>query len=247
MILKLENIVKDFDNVNVLNNINLNIKGYNVVTIIGPSGSGKSTLLYLLSGYKTATSGHITINKHSLVNNEKFLIEYRKKVGIVFQAYNLFPHLSTLKNITLILEKVHKYSKKNAKKRATTLLKQFQLEEHKNKLPIALSGGQQQRLAIVRAMSYEPELLFFDEPSAALDPELTIEVLETIKRLKYQGKNLVIVTHEMGFAKNVSDYILYLNEGQIIEQGIPNEIFQNPKTESLKRFLSHTLEWYNVD
>lgn len=246
MILNLNNVVKNFGELNVLNNISLSVKNKNVVTIIGPSGSGKSTLLYLLSGYKESTSGDIQINEHILKNDEKFLIEYRKKIGIVFQSYNLFPHLTALKNITLILEKVHNYSKKDAYNRAFELLTQFQLSDHKDKLPIALSGGQQQRLAIVRAMSYKPELLFFDEPSSALDPELTVEVLTTIKTLKNSGVNLVIVTHEMGFARNVSDYIVYLNEGKVIEQGKPSDIFDAPKTESLKKFLSNTLEWRAV-
>ena len=242
MILKLNNVVKTFGDVNVLNNISLDIKNKNVVTIIGPSGGGKSTLLYLLSGYKESTSGDIQINEHILKNDEKFLIEYRKQIGIVFQSYNLFPHLTAIKNITLVLEKVHNYSKKEANDRAFELLTQFQLYDHKDKLPIALSGGQQQRLAIVRAMSYKPELLFFDEPSSALDPELTVEVLNTIKTLKNSGVNLVVVTHEMCFARSVSDYILYLEEGKVVEQGSPSEIFDSPKTESLKKFLSNTLE-----
>jgi len=236
MRLKLLNVVKNFGGVNVLDDISIDLVNKNVVTIIGPSGGGKSTLLYLLSGYKEITSGNITINEHELQNDEKFLIEYRKQIGIVFQAYNLFPHLTAIRNITLVLEKVHNYSKKNAQNRACELLVQFQLEEHKNKFPIELSGGQQQRLAIARAMSYEPELLFFDEPSAALDPELTIEVLSTIKKLKEAGTNLVIVTHEMGFARSISDHIIYLNGGKIVEDGTPSEIFDYPKSQSLKRF-----------
>ncbi len=236
MRLKLENVVKTFGSVNVLDDISIDLVDKNVVTIIGPSGGGKSTLLYLLSGYKEITSGNITINEHELQNDEKFLIEYRKKIGIVFQAYNLFPHLTAIQNITLVLEKVHNYNKKDAKDRASELLVHFQLGQHRNKFPIELSGGQQQRLAIARAMSYEPELLFFDEPSAALDPELTVEVLGTIKKLKEEGTHLVIVTHEMGFARNVSDHILYLSGGKIVEHGSPTEIFDHPKTQCLKRF-----------
>lgn len=245
MKLKLENVVKNFAGVNVLDDISIDLINKNVVTIIGPSGGGKSTLLYLMSGYKEITSGRITINGHELQNDEKFLIEYRKKVGIVFQSYNLFPHLTAIRNITLVLEKVHNYSRNNAKKRANNLMIQFQLEEHKNKFPIELSGGQQQRLAIARAMSYEPELLFFDEPSAALDPELTVEVLDTIKKLKEAGTNLIIVTHEMGFARSVSDHVMYLNGGKIVENGTPSDIFDNPKSPCLKNFLSNTLEWKN--
>ena len=200
-------------------------------------------MLNILAGYIEADSGEVTINNHHLKNNEKFLKEYRKKVGIVFQAYNLFPHLTVLRNITLILEKVHSYSKKDANEKAVELLKQFQLEDQKDKKPGQLSGGQQQRLAIVRALSYDPEILFFDEPSAALDPALTSEVLDVIKELKDRNRDMIIVTHEMGFARQVADYILFIDNGRITEEGTPDEIFNNPKTEELKRFLDKILEW----
>ena len=148
-----------------------------------------------------------------------------------------------LRNITLILEKVHSYSKKDANEKAVELLKQFQLEDQKDKKPGQLSGGQQQRLAIVRALSYDPEILFFDEPSAALDPALTSEVLDVIKELKDRNRDMIIVTHEMGFARQVADYILFIDNGRITEEGTPDEIFNNPKTEELKRFLDKILEW----
>ena len=243
MKLNLKSINKKFDNTDVLKNINLDLQNKNSVVIIGPSGGGKSTLLNILAGYIEADSGEVTINKHHLKNNEKFLKEYRKKVGIVFQAYNLFPHLTALRNITLILEKVHSYSKKDANEKAVELLKQFQLEDQKDKKPGQLSGGQQQRLAIVRALSYDPEILFFDEPSAALDPALTSEVLDVIKELKDRNRDMIIVTHEMGFARQVADYILFIDNGRITEEGTPDEIFNNPKTEELKRFLDKILEW----
>ena len=226
MKLNLKSINKKFDNTDVLKNISLDLQNKNSVAIIGPSGGGKSTLLNILAGYIEADSGEVTINNHHLKNNEKFLKEYRKKVGIVFQAYNLFPHLTVLRNITLILEKVHSYSKKDANEKAGQL-----------------SGGQQQRLAIVRALSYDPEILFFDEPSAALDPALTSEVLDVIKELKDRNRDMIIVTHEMGFARQVADYILFIDNGRITEEGTPDEIFNNPKTEELKRFLDKILEW----
>lgn len=243
MKLNLKSINKKFDNTDVLKNINLDLQNKNSVAIIGPSGGGKSTLLNILAGYIEADSGEVTINNHHLKNNEKFLKEYRKKVGIVFQAYNLFPHLTVLRNITLILEKVHSYSKKDANDKAVELLKQFQLEDQKDKKPGQLSGGQQQRLAIVRALSYDPEILFFDEPSAALDPALTSEVLDVIKELKDRNRDMIIVTHEMGFARQVADYILFIDNGRITEEGTPDKIFNNPETEELKRFLDKILEW----
>ena len=243
MKLNLKSINKKFDNTDVLKNISLDLQNKNSVAIIGPSGGGKSTLLNILAGYIEADSGEVTINNHHLKNNEKFLKEYRKKVGIVFQAYNLFPHLTVLRNITLILEKVHSYSKKDANEKAVELLKQFQLEDQKDKKPGQLSGGQQQRLAIVRALSYDPEILFFDEPSAALDPALTSEVLDVIKELKDRNRDMIIVTHEMGFARQVADYILFIDNGRITEEGTPDKIFNNPETEELKRFLDKILEW----
>lgn len=243
MILKLENVSKSYNGVEVLKNINLDLENKNTVAIIGPSGGGKSTLLNILSGYIEATSGYIKVNENVLEHDEKFLREYRKRVGIVFQSYNLFPHLTALRNITLILEKVHGYSALKSKERAEFLLNQFKLYMHKDKLPIQLSGGQQQRLAIIRALSYNPEILFFDEPSAALDPELTFEVLSIIKELKYSGANFVIVTHEMGFARHLSDYTLFLSDGVITEAAVTKELFENPKTDKLKAFLSSVLEW----
>ncbi len=243
MTLKLENVNKEYNDVAVLKDINIDIKNKNVISIIGNSGGGKSTLLNILSGYTQASSGIVSVNNNILQNDEKYLFEYRKKNGIVFQMYNLFPHLNAIKNITLILEKVHKYSKQDAKERAFELLKKFELDQHFNKKPHQLSGGQQQRLAIVRALSYKPELMFFDEPTAALDPKLTSEVLETIRNLKNDGVNFIVSTHEMGFAKNVSDYMLFLNDGIIVEQGHPKDLFENPQTETLKSFLSNILEW----
>ena len=241
MKLNLKSINKKFDNTDVLKNISLDLQNKNSVAIIGPSGGGKSTLLNILAGYIEADSGEVTINNHHLKNNEKFLKEYRKKVGIVFQAYNLFPHLTVLRNITLILEKVHSYSKKDANEKAVELLKQFQLEDQKDKKPGQLSGGQQQRLAIVRALSYDPEILFFDEPSAALDPALTSEVLDVIKELKDRNRDMIIVTHEMGFARQVADYILFIDNGRITEEGTPDEIFSQAKEERTQGFLSKIL------
>ena len=237
MEIKIEKLSKAFGEQIVLDEIELELSQIHSLVIIGPSGGGKSTLLRVLAGLESIDKGRIVLNGEVVPEKEESLHEYRKGIGVVFQAFNLFPHLTALKNILLPLEKVHQVNPVEAEKRALKLLKRFGLFEHKDKYPHQLSGGQQQRVAIVRAMALEPKVLLLDEPTSALDPALTKEILEAIKELRKDKKDMVLVTHEMEFAKGVADCIIFVSGGKIIEIGIPSEIFSNPKTEELKAFL----------
>lgn len=237
MEIKIENLCKSFGEQVVLNGLNLDVKNIHSIVIIGPSGGGKSTLLRILAGLEVSDSGEIEVNGERIPKEEEELHEYRKSIGVVFQAFNLFPHLTALENITLPLEKVHKIPAKDAKERAETLLKRFGLYEHKSKYPHQLSGGQQQRVAIVRAMALKPKVLLLDEPTSALDPALTKEILEAIKELRKDKKDMVLVTHEMEFAKGVADCVIFVSGGKIVEMGPPGIIFENPKTIELCKFL----------
>ncbi|MCK5779376.1 MAG: amino acid ABC transporter ATP-binding protein [Psychrilyobacter sp.] len=242
MEINISNLKKSFGYQVVLDNLNLYVKGVHSIVIIGPSGGGKSTLLRILAGLEIPENGMITINNKKMSKDEKELHNYRKTIGVVFQAFNLFPHLSAMKNITLPLEKVHNLNKKKASTRAKTLLNKFKLGEHAHKYPSQLSGGQQQRVAIARAVALDSQFLLLDEPTSALDPALTSEVLDSILELKREKKDLILVTHEMGFAKNVADYIVFVDSGKVIESGKAIDIFSNPKTPQLKEFLSKTLK-----
>lgn len=237
MEIKIEKLSKAFGEQIVLDEIELELSQIHSLVIIGPSGGGKSTLLRVLAGLESIDKGKIVLNSEVVPEKEESLHEYRKGIGVVFQAFNLFPHLTALKNILLPLEKVHQVNPVEAEKRALKLLKRFGLFEHKDKYPHQLSGGQQQRVAIVRAMALEPKVLLLDEPTSALDPALTKEILEAIKELRKDKKDMILVTHEMEFAKGVADCIIFVSGGKIIEIGIPSEIFSNPKTEELKAFL----------
>ncbi|MGL4671612.1 amino acid ABC transporter ATP-binding protein [Cetobacterium sp.] len=237
MEIKIEKLSKAFGEQIVLDEIELELSQIHSLVIIGPSGGGKSTLLRVLAGLESIDKGRIVLNGEVVPEKEESLHEYRKGIGVVFQAFNLFPHLTALKNILLPLEKVHQINPVEAEKRALKLLKRFGLFEHKDKYPHQLSGGQQQRVAIVRAMALEPKVLLLDEPTSALDPALTKEILEAIKELRKDKKDMILVTHEMEFAKGVADCIIFVSGGKIIEIGIPSEIFSNPKTEELKAFL----------
>ncbi|MGL5624831.1 amino acid ABC transporter ATP-binding protein [Cetobacterium sp.] len=237
MEIKIEKLCKAFGEQIVLDEIELELSQIHSLVIIGPSGGGKSTLLRVLAGLESLDKGRIVLNGEVVPEKEESLHEYRKGIGVVFQAFNLFPHLTALKNILLPLEKVHRVNPVEAEKRALKLLKRFGLFEHKDKYPHQLSGGQQQRVAIVRAMALEPKVLLLDEPTSALDPALTKEILEAIKELRKDKKDMILVTHEMEFAKGVADCIIFVSGGKIIEIGIPSEIFSNPKTEELKAFL----------
>lgn len=243
MEINISNLNKKYDGQIVINNLKLNIKDIHSLVIIGPSGGGKSTLLRILAGLEIPEEGIITINNKTISFKEIDLHNYRKTIGMVFQAFNLFPHLSAMENITLPLEKVHKIKKNEANFRAKTLLDKFQLGEHSHKYPSQLSGGQQQRVAIARAVALDSQFLLLDEPTSALDPALTSEVLDSILELKKEKKDLILVTHEMGFAKNVADYVLFIDKGKVLEAGKASLIFSNPQTPELKEFLGKTLKY----
>lgn len=243
MEIKVRDLRKQYGEVTVLKDLQLDLEGIHTLVIIGPSGGGKSTFLRIIAGLETIQEGDILINGEGIPKDEKELLEYRKKVGVVFQAFNLFPHLSALRNITLPLEKVHGISPEEAHERGVKLLRRYKLEEHMHKKPHQLSGGQQQRVAIIRALALEVNFFLLDEPTSALDPSLTMETLHAIRELKNLKKNLILVTHEMGFAKNVADYILFIAEGKVLESGTPKDIFQHPKTPQLKEFLGQALHY----
>ena len=232
---------KNFGSLQVLKGINQTIYQGEVVSIIGPSGGGKSTFLRCLNLLETPTSGKVIFEGQELDAKSTDLDTHRQKIGMVFQQFNVFPHLTVLNNITItpMLEK--KVSKADAEKEAMELLKQVGLEEKANEYPRKLSGGQKQRLAIVRAMAMPPDVMLFDEPTSALDPEMVKGVLEVIKNLAESGMTCVIVTHEMGFAKEVSDRVLFIDGGVIAEEGTPDEVFNHPKNERTKEFLSQVL------
>lgn len=243
MRLEITGLSKNYGNQKVLKDLCLSLSEVEAPVIIGPSGGGKSTLLEILAGLILPDSGAITLNQHAFIFQENFLRDYRKKIAVVFQAYNLFPHLTALDNITLPLEKVHGFSQRQAQKTALELLERFSLTEHSHKVPAQLSGGQQQRIAIARAVSVNPEVLLFDEPTSALDPEFTSEVLDIILELRREGKEIILVTHEMGFARQVSDHIVFIAQGRILEEGPVEQIFTKPQSPELINFLDKILKY----
>ena len=240
MELKVKNVTRYYGGKLILDDINAHIQNKEAIAIIGPSGAGKSTLLRLLSKIEEPDDGVITVNDYNLMDVESQ--DYYKNIGFVFQAHTLFPHLTVLRNITLVLEQVHKKSKEEAHQIATTLLSNFELEDHMYKTASQLSGGQSQRVSIVRSLAISPEVLFLDEPTSALDPVLTQEVLNTILKLREENTDFVIVTHEIAFAKKAADYIIYMQDGKIIEMG-DVEILDHPKTDELKSYLSNVFMW----
>ena len=240
-IIKVENLCKGFGELKVLRNINQHVNMGEVVSIIGPSGSGKSTFLRCLNLLEVPDSGKITFEGVEITDKKIDIDKHRKKMGMVFQHFNVFPNMTVLENITLapVLEK--KVPKEQAQKEAEELLKKVGLLEKKDEYPRKLSGGQKQRLAIVRAMAMKPDVILFDEPTSALDPEMVKDVLDVIKDLADSGMTIVIVTHEMGFAKEVSDRVLFMDDGCIQEEGTPEEIFEHPKNPRTIEFLSKVL------
>lgn len=239
--IKVKNLHKSFGKLGVLAGIDEHIKKGEKVVVIGPSGSGKSTFLRCLNLLETPTEGEIYIDDE-LINAPKVDVNrIREKMGMVFQQFNLFPHLSIMDNITLAPIKVKKMSKADAEKRAEELLKKVGLLDKKDAYPAQLSGGQQQRIAIARALAMDPEIMLFDEPTSALDPEMVGEVLEVMKDLAEAGMTMVVVTHEMGFAREVASRVLFMDQGVIVEQGKPEELFSNPQNERTKSFLSKVL------
>ena len=240
-IIKVENLHKSFGDNNVLRGIDLNIEQGDVVVIIGPSGSGKSTFLRTLNLLEQPTSGKIYFEGTDITDPKTDINLHRQKMGMVFQHFNLFPHLTILQNITLAPVKLKKLTKDEADKKALELLARVGLEDRAGDYPSQLSGGQKQRVAIVRALAMDPDVMLFDEPTSALDPEMVGEVLEVMKDLAAQGMTMAVVTHEMGFAREVASRVLFIDEGVIQEEAEPEEFFKNPKHPRLKDFLSKVL------
>lgn len=239
--IKIENLYKSFDGKEVLKGINLDIKDSTVTSIIGASGSGKSTLLRSINLLEKCDSGKIFLNNYEITGKNPNLEKIRLEIGMVFQNFNLFPNKTVLENITLAPIKVKGEDEKSAKKNAISLLKSMGLEDKKDSYPNSLSGGQKQRVAIARALANKPEVLLFDEPTSALDPEMVKEVLNVIKSLARKGLTMVIVTHEMRFAREISDTVVLMKNGIVEDLGSPNYIFNNTKNESTKKFLNAVL------
>jgi polar amino acid transport system ATP-binding protein len=244
--IEIVNVSKDFENndgtiLNAVKNVSLTVNDGEVVVIIGPSGSGKSTLLRTVNGLETAQSGSILIDGVDLMAKDTDIRKIREEVGMVFQSFNLFPHLTVLDNITLAPIKVKKMSKKDAEEKAMELLKKVGLADKAKQKPSQLSGGQQQRVAIVRALAMDPKAMLFDEPTSALDPEMIKEVLDVMLNLAKSGMTMLLVTHEMGFARAAADKVVFMADGQIIEAGTPEEMFTHPKTQRCQEFLAHIL------
>lgn len=238
--IKVEHLSKKFGDVTVLHDVNLEVKEKEVVVIIGPSGSGKSTILRCLNHLEVPSGGKITIDGIVLEEGAN-LNAIRREVGMVFQRFNLFPNMSVLENIMLAPMQVRGKTKEEAKAKAMELLKRVGLENKADSMPDELSGGQQQRVAIARALAMNPQVLLFDEPTSALDPEMVKEVLDVMKSLAREGMTMVVVTHEMGFAKEVGDRVLFVDKGVILEEASPEEFFTNPKNQRTKDFLSKIL------
>ncbi len=239
--IEIKDLHKSFNGNEVLKGINETIEDGEVVVVIGPSGSGKSTFLRCINMLEKSDAGEIWVDGQEITAHGVNKNKVREKMGMVFQHFNLFPHVTVKKNITLAPVKLKKMTKDEADKKAEELLKIVGLEEKADVYPKSLSGGQQQRIAIARALAMEPEIMLFDEPTSALDPEMVGEVLEVMKRLAKSGMTMVVVTHEMGFAREVGSRILFMDEGQIIEKGTPSDIFENPQNERTKGFLSKVL------
>ncbi len=238
VIISIKDLKKSFGGLNVLKGITTDIKRGEVVVILGPSGCGKSTLLRCLNLLETPDSGQILLDGVNLTDKKTNINHQRQKMMMVFQHFNLFPHLTILENLTIAPKKLKGISKQDAEKKAMELLERVKLSDKANSYPDQLSGGQKQRVAICRALAMEPEVILFDEPTSALDPEMVGEVLEVMKQLAGSGITMICVTHEMGFAKEVASRVIFLDEGVISEDNTPDEIFSNPKHPRLKDFLS---------
>lgn len=239
--IELRNVYKDFGKLNVLKGINFTIGKGQVVTLIGPSGSGKSTILRCINLLERPTKGQVLIEGQDITQPKTDVQAIRKDIGMVFQHFNLFPHMTVMENMTYAPIRVNKLSSKEAKEKAEELLKLVGLWDKAETYPGKLSGGQKQRIAIARALAMEPKIMLFDEPTSALDPEMVKEVLEVIKELAHTGITMALVTHEMGFAREVSDRICFIDDGQILEDGTPDQFFGDPKTERAKSFLEKVL------
>jgi amino acid transport ATP-binding protein len=240
-VINIVNLSKNFGNLKVLKNISTTINKGEIISIIGPSGSGKSTFLRCINKLEEATDGHIYIDGMDLMDKNTDINKIRERVGMVFQHFNLFPHMTVLENLTLSPMLVKKENKEESEKYAQYLLDKVGLLDKANSYPTQLSGGQKQRIAIARALAMKPEVILFDEPTSALDPEMIKEVLDVMKNLADEGMTMLIVTHEMGFAKNVGNRIFFMDNGQIIEDCSPKDFFENPTNERIKDFLNKVL------
>ena len=239
--IKVENLSKNFGKLKVLKNISTTINKGEIISIIGPSGSGKSTFLRCINKLEEPTEGHIYIDDMDLMDKKTDINKIRERVGMVFQHFNLFPNMTVLENLTLSPIMVKKESKEEAEKYALYLLEKVGLSDKANSYPTQLSGGQKQRIAIARALAMKPEVILFDEPTSALDPEMIKEVLDVMRDLAKEGMTMLIVTHEMGFARNVGNRILFMDNGEIIEDCSPRDFFENPTNERIKDFLNKVL------
>ena len=240
-LIEVKNLKISFGRLDVLKDVSINIKEGEKIVVIGPSGSGKSTFLRCLNRLENPTDGHIIFDNFDLTDSKINLDICRQKMGMVFQHFNLFPHLTVLENITLAPVTLKLKTKQEAIFEARELLKRIGLSDKENVYPSTLSGGQKQRIAIVRSLAMHPEVMLFDEPTSALDPEMVGEVLEVMKDLAKYGMTMIVVTHEMGFAREVADRVIFMNDGYIEEEGTPQEIFQSPKSDRLKQFLKSVL------
>ncbi|OIK10740.1 peptide ABC transporter ATP-binding protein [Bacillus sp. MUM 116] len=239
--IKVNRLSKSFGSLEVLKSINIEINKQEVVCIIGPSGSGKSTFLRCLNRLEEPTAGEIWIDSKNIMDKQTDINKIRQNVGMVFQHFNLFPHKTALENITMALLKIKKYSKGKAEEHGMKLLGKVGLSEKAHQYPRSLSGGQQQRVAIARSLAMEPKVILFDEPTSALDPEMVGEVLQVMKDLAREGMTMIIVTHEMGFAREVADRILFMDHGTILEEGRPDELFLHAKQKRTQEFLKMVL------
>lgn len=240
-LIKIRNMNKFFGNFQALKNINLEVNRGERIVVCGPSGSGKSTMIRCINRLEEHTDGHIIIDGKELTDQVKDINAVRREVGMVFQSFNLFPHMNIIKNLTMAQQLVRKISKTEARKTAMEYLKKVKIPEQADKYPIQLSGGQQQRVAIARALCMKPEIMLFDEPTSALDPEMINEVLEVMVELANEGMTMICVTHEMGFARSIADRVIFMDAGEIVEEAVPSEFFDNPKNERTKEFLSQIL------
>lgn len=235
--LEVKNLKKQYGDLVVLDGVNLSVDKNEVLCLIGPSGSGKSTLLRCLNGLEEINDGNVLIKEKSLIDKKININELRENIGMVFQSFNLFPHLSVMDNITLAPVLLKKMNKNEAREKALNLLEKVGLEEKADVYPEKLSGGQKQRVAIARALAMNPEIMLFDEPTSALDPEMVGEVLKVMKDLAKEGMTMVVVTHEMGFAREVADRVIFMADGNIVEEDTPENIFSNPKNPRTQDFL----------
>ena len=235
--IKIKNLKKQFGNNVVLKDISVNIEKGEVVSVIGPSGSGKSTFLRCINGLEEFDGGHIFVDNEDMADKNLNIDKLREKIGMVFQSFNLFPHLTVLENIILAPVTLKKINKEEAKIKAKELLRKVGLEEKADFYPSSLSGGQKQRVAIARALAMNPEAILFDEPTSALDPEMVGEVLQVMKSLAKDGMTMIVVTHEMGFAREVCDRVIFMADGEIVEQGSPKDVFFSPQHERTQNFL----------